>query len=150
MLRHPLAVSSPDDLTSGSFLDIIDSTNSSPAKVKKIVLSTGKIYYDIIEKLDKDRSDIALIRVEQIYPLNTELLEKLFSKYSSAKEILWVQEEPKNMGAWSFIAPRISEILNGQKLSYCGRKESAATATGSLKMHMQEQKEIIDSALKAI
>ncbi len=148
MLRHPHAVSSAKELAQGSFTEILDDSSLNVNDVKRILLCTGKLYYELLQyRTDKQISDTAIIRVEQLYPLHTELLSSILKKYRKAKEIYWVQEEPKNMGAWNYISPRISEVLpQNLQLDYAGRKESASTASGSLKIHNEEQKNVLIQA----
>lgn len=151
MLRHQLAVSAVSDFTEGRFQHIIDDVVVDKKKAKRVILCTGKIYYELITERNKyNISDIAIIRIEQLYPFHLELFEKIISQYINVAEILWVQEEPKNMGAWSFLFQIFSDskVFDDNKLSYIGRKASAATATGIYPIHVAEQTEIINSALK--
>jgi 2-oxoglutarate decarboxylase len=149
MLRHPLAVSSIADLSEGKFQHIIDDSFVNPINVKSITFTTGKIYYELLAKRQSEKIDnVALVRIEQLYPLHTSQIEAILAKYSKAENIIWAQEEPKNMGAWSFISPRLSELIDGKmKIIYIGRKASASTASGSFVIHSAEQKEIIDNVM---
>jgi 2-oxoglutarate dehydrogenase E1 component len=150
LLRHPKVVSSQNDFVSGTFQEVIDDAGiTNPLGVKRIVLCSGKVYYDLLAELALHPNDaIAVVRLEQLYPFASEQVDALLKKYSSAKEIIWTQEEPKNMGAWSFVQPHFSELLRGgQVLQYVGRKASAATATGSLKVHQAEQDALVKEAL---
>jgi 2-oxoglutarate dehydrogenase E1 component len=108
------------------------------------------VYYDLLAEHEKRGiKDIAILRVEQFYPFDAEEAQRLIRKYSSAKEICWAQEEPKNMGGWSFLMPLLTELLlHGQVLRYIGRDASASTATGSLKIHTEVQKKIVVDALQ--
>lgn len=151
ILRHYLAVSTIDELTDGSFQHIIDEIdNIQKEKAERIVLCTGKIYFDLLEARREAKIDnIPIIRVEQLYPFHQDLMREILNNYPKAKEILWVQEEPQNQGAWSFIFPLLIDIIKDkQKLSYIGRKAAAATATGYAKTHKREQEEIVKEALK--
>jgi len=150
MLRHPLAVSSVEDFTSGEFQHIIDDPAiENDSKVTRILLCTGKIYYDLLKmKNDTLSSHIAIIRVEQVYPLHKDRIAEIFSKYKNASEYVWVQEEPKNQGVWNYILPELLEISGGKKIHYCGRQASASTATGSAKIHAFEQNNISISAIQ--
>lgn len=149
MLRHPMAVSPLEDFTKGEFQHIIDDVTVDKSKVKKILLSTGKLHYELKEYRDKnDIDNIALVRVEQIYPLQKGLLLEIFESYPNAKEFAWVQEEPKNQGAWMFIFNEIYELDSNIKLKYIGRKSSSATATGSAKIHIKEQQAIYEKSMK--
>ncbi|RYG01820.1 MAG: 2-oxoglutarate dehydrogenase E1 component, partial [Chitinophagaceae bacterium] len=142
-LRHPGTYSKEAEFTSGAFREVIDDSFVTNAEeVKTVLFCTGKIYYDLAERQEKDgRKDIAIIRLEQIYPLPTEQLEGLYNKYSKSTWF-WVQEEPLNMGAASFLQMNLKSINYG----VISRQPSAATATGYSKVHAQEQAEIIDTA----
>jgi 2-oxoglutarate dehydrogenase E1 component len=142
-LRHPGTYSIVDEFTSGGFREVIDDGFiSDAAEVKTVLFCSGKIYYDLAERQIKDnRKDIAIIRLEQIYPLPSEQLEALYNKYSKSTWF-WVQEEPLNMGAASFLQMNLKSINYG----VISRQPSAATATGYAKVHAQEQAEIIDTA----
>jgi 2-oxoglutarate dehydrogenase E1 component len=140
-LRHPGSYSPADEFTNGSFREVIDD-NSDPLKVTKVLFCTGKIYFDLAEQKQKDnRDDVALVRLEQIYPLPEKQLEELYAKYSKATWF-WVQEEPMNMGAASFLQMNLKSINYG----VISRQQSAAPATGYAKVHKQEQEEIIETA----
>lgn len=146
LLRLPAATSSIEDLTSGGFQPVIDDINVDAAKVKRIILCSGKIFYDL-EAVRED-SNIAIVRLEQFYPFPGNALKEIFAKYKSADELFWTQEEPQNMGGWHFVEPRLREIKpDNLKLKYVGRVVSASPATGSYAIHNLEQQEIIDIAL---
>ncbi len=149
LLRHPLVISTPEDFTEGKFNLVIDDANAVPANINRVVLCSAKIYYDALQmQRDNSINNVALVRVEQFYPYPEQELRAIAEKYSGASDIVWLQEESKNMGAWHFLADRIREtILPTQKLRYAGRKESASTATGSLKRHQTEQEELLKDAL---
>jgi 2-oxoglutarate dehydrogenase E1 component len=142
-LRHPGSYSHINDFTSGGFKEIIDDTFiKDPTAVKKVLFCSGKVYFDLAEKQQKEnRADVAIIRLEQIYPLPLKQLEALYNRYNKAIWF-WVQEEPLNMGAASFLLMNLKTINYG----VIGRQASASTATGYAKIHAQEQKEIIDTA----
>lgn len=153
LLRHQLAVSSIENLTNDKFHHIIDDIeNQNPSDINRILLCSGKIYYELLQaKQQLGLNNIAILRVEQIYPLHLEMLKSYIYKYQNANEVIWVQEEPKNQGAWSFIAEEIRPILNGKyALHYAGRRASASTAPGSPLVHNIEQKGIIDAALNGL
>ncbi|MFT4032741.1 MAG: 2-oxoglutarate dehydrogenase E1 component, partial [Siphonobacter sp.] len=142
MLRHPLNISAIDDLTNGSFKEVIGDPYADPKKVKKVLLCTGKMYYDLLEKQQKDeRKDVAIVRVEQLHPVPHRQIEAQLAKYSKAK-IYWVQEEPKNMGYWTFM---LREFGCGV-LEVISRKSAASPATGFLKTHSEEQAALIQEA----
>ena len=142
-LRHPGSFSHIDHFTSGGFKEIIgDTFIRDPAAVKKVLFCSGKVYFDLAEKQEKEnRQDVAIVRLEQIYPLPLKQLEELYKKYNKAIWF-WVQEEPLNMGAASFLLMNLKTINYG----VIGRQPSASTATGYAKVHAQEQAEIIDTA----
>lgn len=140
LLRYPTCVSSLKDFTTGCFQEIIDDTTADVKSVKTIVFCAGKIYYDLIEaKIKEGNKDFAIIRLEQLYPLPLRQLKEIISKYKNATEYLWVQEEPENMGAWSFMLRTFREV----NLKYIGRDASASPATGYGKMHEQQQQAIV-------
>lgn len=143
ILRHPECISKLDEFTKGSFQETIEFQNGIP---KKILFCSGKIFYDIVSEGKKRSSnEYAIIRLEQLYPFPKEKIEEILNKYAQVKEFIWVQEEPKNMGAWEFIHPQLEELLsNGQKLHYVGRKRSAAPAAGSYVIHKKQYAEIMD------
>jgi len=141
-LRHAGTYSSIDDFTNGGFKEVIDDTITDVSKVKKVLFCSGKIYFDLAERKQKEnRTDIAIIRLEQIYPLPFKQLETLHKKYVRATWF-WVQEEPMNMGAASFLQMNLKTFNYG----LISRQSSASTATGYNKVHQQEQAEIIDTA----
>jgi 2-oxoglutarate dehydrogenase E1 component len=144
LLRHPKCISSIDDLANGSFCNIIDDDNIEKNNVTKLVLCSGKIYYELIEKRTSLKNkNIAIVRIEQIYPLDIPELEKIHLKYNKP-DIFWVQEEPENMGAWLFI---LSELRSLNIQVVC-REASAATASGSTKDSSYKQQLIIDQVFK--
>lgn len=151
MLRHPLAVSSISELVDGNFVEVYDDTNISPEKIEKIIFLTGKVYWDLISYIQQNnikKDNFALIRIEQLYPLHEELLRKIISKYSNCRKYIWFQEEPQNMGAWSYMYENLTPILpKGFTLNYVGRPKSASPATGSLTKHNREQIEIIEKVI---
>ncbi len=142
-LRHPGSYSNIKEFTSGGFKEIIDDDSvKNPANITKVLFCTGKIYFDLEEKREKDKkSDIAIIRLEQLYPLPEKQLQQLYKKYNKAIWY-WVQEEPVNMGAASFLRMNLTSMNYG----IISRPASAATATGFAKIHAQEQSEIISTA----
>jgi 2-oxoglutarate dehydrogenase, E1 component len=141
-LRHPGTYSSKEEFLNGSFKEVIDDSDANPADVKKVLFCTGKVYYELLEKkLADNRKDVAIVRLEQIYPLPTKQLEALYAKYKNAVWY-WVQEEPLNMGAASFLQMNLKSLNYG----IIGRKASASTASGFMKVHKAEQAEIINTA----
>ena len=148
LLRLPEAKSSKEEITNGKFLTIIDDDISKKDFVKKIILTSGKVYYDLEKYRTKyNIENTAIVRIEQYYPFDVSLLVKLVKKYGNASSISWVQEEPINMGAWSFMNNILSEILpNNLKLSYVGRKESPSPASGSTKEFNKTQEDLVRNA----
>ena len=146
LLRHPKVISSFEDCAQASFQRILpDALTSPPDQVKRIMLCTGKIYYDLVEHREQTgRQDVAIIRVEQLYPLRRETLEAALAPYPNGTPVFWVQEEPGNMGAWIYMRIQFGETLCGRwPFSGITRPPSAAPATGSHRRHKQEQTEVI-------
>jgi 2-oxoglutarate dehydrogenase E1 component len=146
LLRHPDCISTIDELAQGSFQDIIDDSMIDSKNIKKVFFVTGRIYYDLIAERNKRKNlQIAIVRIEQLYPLNMENIKEIIKKYAVAEEFVWVQDEPSNMGAWGFIQPQLQELLPKEKeLKYIGRKRSASPAAGSYVMHKKQHAEIIE------
>ena len=151
LLRHPRCVSSLEDLAEGGFRPVIDDAAADPALVSRVVMCTGKVYYDLLKaKEEKRRSDVAIVRVEQLYPFPAELAPVL-ARYSPSAELVWCQEEPQNMGAWRFVRERFldGEVAAGGRVPrYAGRKASASPAAGTLKAHNAEQEALVADALR--
>lgn len=147
LLRHKLVISELKDFDENKSFSPILSETSSLNSVKRIIICSGKVYYDLYEERERQNiKDIALVRIEQYYPFPKELLKEELKKYQAA-EVCWCQEEHKNMGAWNFIRHRIEELLeDNKKLIYIGREESASPAAGYKKIHDIEQGELIKAA----
>ena len=149
LLRHPKVTATYEDLANSSFQEVLGD-NISPTKVQRIVFCSGKIYYDLDAKREalqtagqKNLAEkVAIVRIEQLYPFASATVKKILSQYSVNAELLWVQEEPENMGAWQFIRDRF--IKMGRDIRGVSRKESASPATGNEKLHHKEQEEIIN------
>jgi 2-oxoglutarate dehydrogenase E1 component len=142
LLRHPDCISSVKDLTDGSFQEIIDDSSVNAKDVKRLILCTGKVFYDLKAKQVKDkRKDVAIVRLEQLYPMPEEQSHKLIEKYKHAEKV-WVQEEPKNMGAFTFLR-RYTQFDDFKLIA---RKSSASPATGYASVHAQEQAKIVNGA----
>lgn len=149
LLRLPEARSPKENFLSGKFEEFLDDNSiNNYDKIAKLILTSGKVYYDLLKFKEKNNiTDTAIIRIEQYYPFEKNKLELIFGRYKNAKKILWVQEEPRNMGAWNFLSGKISELLTGdQTLSCKSRNESASPANGSAKITNQEQIELVKSA----
>jgi 2-oxoglutarate dehydrogenase E1 component len=151
LLRSEDASSRVEDFTNARFEEIIDDSAVEDAKkVDRVILCSGKVYYDLLKARaeDKSRSTTAVVRIEQLYPLHDDRLKAIFKRYPAAKHIVWCQEEPKNNGAWTFIAPRIAEIC-GSMPAYAGRPESASPAAGSSGKHKEQQASLLNQAFTA-
>ena len=150
LLRHKECTSSLDELASGFFQRALPEVDDvDPAKVRHVLLCSGKIYYELLAKRRaKNRYDFAIIRVEQLYPFPGPELNEILRPYASAKELVWVQEEPKNQGAWDFVKPRIPAMLDKDwDLHYIGRESSSAPAVGSAKLHGIQQRDLVSRAI---
>lgn len=146
LLRYPTCVSKLADFTNGGFKEVIDDEVETPQNITKLVFCCGKIYYDLIERKQKDKNEsIAIVRVEQLYPFPLHQVNELIAKYVNVKDYLWVQEEPENMGAWSYLLRTFKEV----PLKLVSRLESATPATGFSKSHDAQQKAIIDKVFNA-
>jgi 2-oxoglutarate dehydrogenase E1 component len=146
LLRHPKAVSSLNELANGEFQEVIDDTIS-PKNIKKLVFCTGKFYYDLLiqrEKLENDT--VALIRVEQLFPLHKEKIKEIIAKYPNVEKYIWAQEEPKNMGAWSHMLQRFDFV----KLEGYSRPYSSVPAPGSSTRDKKRQQNVIDAVFQAL
>jgi 2-oxoglutarate dehydrogenase E1 component len=147
LLRHPMATSQTSELTNGRFEPVLHDVATSD-QVKRVIITSGKVYYDLKQARDHANANVALLRLEQYYPFPQQLLIDALAGYPNATEIVWVQEEPRNMGAWPFVQERLTSILrDGQTLEYVGRPKSAAPATGSHHRHDDQQKALVRQAL---
>lgn len=149
MLRHALAVSKLSDFTEGRFNEVLDDTSiNEPESVKRILFCSGKVYYDLLAKRQKlSANDVAIVRLEQLYPFHEVKIRAILQRYERARDIVWVQEEPKNMGAWYFVQPLFQELLLiSQTLRFAGRKAAASPATGFASVHNKEQEALTDAA----
>jgi 2-oxoglutarate dehydrogenase E1 component len=151
LLRHPRAVSTLAELAEGTFQPVLaDPADPKPADVQRILFCSGKIFYALEkERIERERNDVAIVRIEQLYPFPASDLAAIVRRYPQAREARWVQEEPKNQGAWQYIAPELRTLLGMDvDFGYIGRDEAASPATGSYKMHQAEEAAILDEALK--
>jgi 2-oxoglutarate dehydrogenase E1 component len=150
LLRHPLAVSSIEELAEGVFHNIIDEIDDiNPSDVKRVVMCSGKVYYDLLEqRRKKAQNDVAIIRVEQLYPFPQAEFGQIMSKFKHVKDWVWCQEEPQNQGAWYCSQHHFwSALPKAATLTYAGRKASASPAVGYISVHNQQQKDLVDDAL---
>lgn len=148
LLRHKLAVSNLEDLAEGAgFKPVL--ADEQAKNVKRVVICTGKVYYDLYEfrEANKLGDEVAIIRMEQLYPFPAVELKAEISKYKNAKNIIWCQEEPKNMGAWNFVYPQINELLAGKMIEYAGRKIYASASDGYSSTHKKQQELLIKQAI---
>ncbi|BCB81729.1 multifunctional oxoglutarate decarboxylase/oxoglutarate dehydrogenase thiamine pyrophosphate-binding subunit/dihydrolipoyllysine-residue succinyltransferase subunit [Phytohabitans flavus] len=152
LLRHRLAVSSVEDFTTGTFQPVMADPGAPPAdQVKRVLLCTGKVYYDLFQaRADRKINDAAIIRMEQLYPLPIEEIKAALSSFPNAEDFAWVQEEPANQGAWSFIALNLLEHLEGVRLRRISRPAAAAPSVGSAKLHEGEQAALMEAALHVL
>jgi 2-oxoglutarate dehydrogenase complex dehydrogenase (E1) component-like enzyme len=146
LLRSPAAVSSFGQLTNGTFREVIGD-NLDASRVRKVVFCTGKVYYDLVAAREaKKIEDVALVRVEQLYPFPEENVVSVLARYSPNVDLIWCQEEPRNMGAWRFMFGYFKGL--NRVIHYAGRTKNASPAVGSAKRHAEEQKRLIEDALK--
>lgn len=145
LLRLPEAKSKKDEFTRGEFNEIIDETVSNKSSVSRVLVTSGKVYYDLFKYKNENKiSDTAIVRLEQYYPYKSSEMKKVLNSYESASEVVWVQEEPRNMGAWNFVALRLLNDLNGSQKLFClSKEESASPAEGSLSKFNETQKELV-------
>jgi len=151
-LRKDGAMSDIAEFTEGTFQTLIDdpaTANADRDKVRRVLVCTGKVYYtlrDARTAAERD-GDVAIVRIEQLYPFPAKELQAVLAKYPRKQEVCWVQEEPQNRGAWTFIEPRLRAMLPDTIVCYVGREAAASPATGSLKEHVQEEREFVAAAL---
>jgi 2-oxoglutarate dehydrogenase E1 component len=159
LLRHKLAVSRVAEFTHGAFRSVIDDIACDGAvaagvtvvrdRVTRVLLCSGKVYYDLLAaRAEQTRDDVAIVRLEQLYPFPAHEVRDVLDLYPNAEDVCWVQEEPQNMGAWDFVYRRVRDLLPaGREPRYVGREDAASPATGSYKIHQSEQVELVTRAL---
>jgi len=152
ILRHKLATSSLEELANGHFQNVIDDGEIKPEKAKRLVLCSGKVYYHLLEaRMESGQDDVALVRLEQLYPFPTAELNKVMASYTNLDSVVWCQEEPRNQGAWYSIHHRIDGAVENThpelEVKFVGRKSSAAPACGYMSLHLEEQNQLISEAL---
>lgn len=154
LLRHPKAASPVRELAFGRFRPVIDDMTVMIRRdqVTRVVLCSGKVYVDLIANAERARSkQVAIIRIEELYPFPEEELRGMLNAYPNLREVVWLQEEPKNMGAWSFVQPRLRKIIRDEvEVRYTGRTERASSAEGPAKVHAVEQARIVDAAFSSV
>ncbi len=149
LLRHREAVSRSADFSSGTFEEVLDDRAlTDPSRVLRVALSAGKVFYDLdAYRKEAGAGETALVRIEQLYPFPAEQVASALARYPAASDVVWVQEEPRNMGAWAFMNERLpGSLAKGQALRYAGRPRSASPATGSYKRHLAEQRALVADA----
>ncbi len=144
LLRHPLAVSTVNELTNGRFEPVLHDVATSD-EVKRVILTSGKVYYDLKQARDKANAKVAILRLEQYYPFPQPMLVEALKGYPNASELVWVQEEPRNMGAWPFLHERLASLH--PNVRYIGRPVAAAPATGSHHRHEEQQRALVEAAI---
>jgi len=150
LLRHPLAISSLEELADGRFQNVIgEQEKLDPAQVRRVVLCSGKVYYDLLEARRKaEQKQVALIRIEQLYPFPHAELAEVLKEYQHVGEFVWCQEEPQNQGAWYCSQHHFWEAIpSGARLRYVGRPASASPAVGYISLHLKQQKALVEDAL---
>jgi 2-oxoglutarate dehydrogenase E1 component len=146
LLRLPEAKSSKEEFLSGKFEEVLDDfTIRKPDIIDHLIITSGKVYYDLMKFREENKiTNTAIIRLEQFYPYPSKKIRNILGKYSFVKKVKWVQEEPKNMGAWNFLYHRLrSDLPDKCELDYAGRPESASPAVGSYKISIQQQKKLV-------
>jgi 2-oxoglutarate dehydrogenase E1 component len=153
LLRHPRALSTLDDFTQGAFHPVIDDASVNPQSVSRILFCSGKVYYDLLAGREQRKAEnVAIVRMEMMYPFPQAAMEAIFKKYPANAEVYWVQEEPRNMGPWRFMHEWIQPLLDHTRRSihYTGRPESASPAAGTTKRHEQEQSDLVADAFASV
>jgi 2-oxoglutarate dehydrogenase E1 component len=143
-------VSALREFTTGGFVELLDDAAARPAEVTRVVFCSGKIYYDLLAaREERQAAHVALVRVEQLYPFAAEQAAEILDRYAATAEVVWAQEEPRNMGAWRVMRECVQPLLGatGREVRYVGRPEAASPATGSAKRHRHEAAEIVGEAL---
>ncbi|MGQ0602484.1 MAG: 2-oxoglutarate dehydrogenase E1 component [Anaerolineales bacterium] len=154
LLRHPHTASSPRELAESGWQPVIDDKHArkTPETITRLILCSGKVYVDLATSPQRERNTaVAIARVEQLYPFRPDEFTPVFDGYSNLREVVWVQEEPENMGAWEFLRPRLEGVLNGRwPLWYVGRPRSASPAEGSAARHAANQRKLIEKAYEGV
>ncbi len=153
LLRHPFTASTPAELAEGKFMRVIDDAEAQAqaAKVRRLVLCSGKVAVDLFtSERRKDNPNVAIVRVEQLYPFPEDLVRDVFDRYPKLREVCWVQEEPENMGAWEFVRPLLDPLVDGRwPLRYIGRSRNSSPSEGSSSWHAANQRAIVDQVFDA-
>ncbi len=150
-LRHPLAASTPNQLAQGHWQALLEepTTKRKNKTIKNLILCSGRVYFDLVSDEERQNSkDTAIVKMEQLYPLPLQAIEELLNEYTALEKVIWLQEEPMNMGAWDFLRPRLKQLLGKIPLYYVGRPESSSPAEGSSTLYRINQKALVQRALK--
>ena len=152
LLRNPDAISNVNELVDGSFSCVLDDNLKNKKNVKRLIMCSGKVFYDLVKKRNNKKiKDTAIIRIEQLYPFPYDDLEEILTKYENVKEYIWCQEEPLNQGAWFSHRHRIQRVLDrfdkGNEVSLISRPAAAAPAVGLMKLHLQQQQDLVNKAI---
>jgi 2-oxoglutarate dehydrogenase complex dehydrogenase (E1) component-like enzyme len=157
LLRLPAAQSLVTEFSTGRFQPVLDDpcASSDPQTVRRVVFCSGKIYYELLDEREKRLGDaagqVALVRIEELYPWPGDRVAEVVRRYTNSERVYWVQEEPANMGAWTFVRERIVDaLLPGENLAYAGRTPKASPAVGSMRLHRREQAELLDAAFAGL
>jgi 2-oxoglutarate dehydrogenase E1 component len=146
LLRHPKVISPISDLVDGRFVEVLDDS-SDPGRIDRILLCSGKVYYDLLAQREAcECAGTAVIRMEQLYPFPHRALGVCLERYSHLSEVTWVQEEPRNYGAWTYMHERFGSYFPRIDLRYLGRGESASSEPGSFKQYQAQQKKLVEDA----
>jgi 2-oxoglutarate dehydrogenase E1 component len=152
LLRHPMVASTPRELAEGAFQRVIDDDQAAAraTKIRRVVLCSGKVYVDLAGSEQRQASpDVALVRVEQIYPFPADALQAVLKKYTKLRDVCWVQEEPENMGAWEFVRPLLEQVIEGRcPLRYVGRARNSSPSEGSAAWHQLNQRAVVAQAFE--
>jgi 2-oxoglutarate dehydrogenase E1 component len=145
LLRHPMVHSKIEDLSKGTFQEIIDDPTAEPELVEKVVFTSGRLYYDLEKhRTEKGINNVAIVRMEQLYPIPNKQINQILKKYDKSTQLVWAQDEPENMGAWPFIFRKLDCL--GFKV--VARKESASPAVGLMEIHKQSLEKILEHIFK--
>ncbi|MBI3958719.1 MAG: 2-oxoglutarate dehydrogenase E1 component, partial [Chloroflexi bacterium] len=151
LLRHPLAASTPRELAEGRWQPVLDDRDAAPDSVRRLILCSGKVAIDLLDHSSENRSALAIVRVEQLYPFPTAEVEEILARYADAEEVVWLQEEPRTMGAWEFVYPHLHDLLQHRiPLRYVGRPARSSPAEGSSAWHAVNQKALIEEAFVVV